>query len=327
MNKKLGLILGILITAGAAGTGYYLSTKDAAAPHFREASAKRGRIDVTVLATGTVLPENRLEIKPPIAGRIDNVLAHEGDPVKGGQVLAWMSSTERAALIDAARARGPEEVKKWEGLYRPTPVLAPINGTIILRNVEPGQTFTSNDAIFVMSDRLNVKAQVDETDIARIKLKQKALITLDAYPDQKIFGHVELIAFEAKTVSNVTTYTVSILPDRIPNFMRSGMTASVNFQIDSKDDALLIPSEAVKIEDGVSFVLETSPNPKEKPIRKTIETGLSTPKQTEVTSGLKEGETVLIAQNKPGERKAQPSSPFSPMGGANRSGGSGRGGH
>ena len=52
-----------------------------------------------------------------------------------GQILAWMSSTERAALMDAARSKGPEEVSRWEELYRPTPILAPIRGTVISRNI------------------------------------------------------------------------------------------------------------------------------------------------------------------------------------------------
>jgi macrolide-specific efflux system membrane fusion protein len=53
------------------------------------------------------LPQNRLEIKPPIAGRAEEVLVNEGELVKAGQIIAWMSSTDRAALLDAARAQGP----------------------------------------------------------------------------------------------------------------------------------------------------------------------------------------------------------------------------
>src|SRR3954470_5738623 len=87
---------------------------------YREVPVKRGDLQITVLATGTVQPENRLEIKPPIAGRIEQVLVQEGQNVKKGQLLAWMSSTERAAMLDAARSQGPAEVKKWEQLYRPT---------------------------------------------------------------------------------------------------------------------------------------------------------------------------------------------------------------
>ncbi|MEI6805360.1 MAG: biotin/lipoyl-binding protein [Myxococcaceae bacterium] len=102
---------------------------------YQEIKVERGDIVVTVLATGTVAPENRLDIKPPVAGRIEEVLVLEGQKVKKGQILAWMSSTERAALIDAARSIGPAEVKKWEENYKRTPIMAPINGMIIVRNV------------------------------------------------------------------------------------------------------------------------------------------------------------------------------------------------
>ena len=66
----------------------------------------RGGLQVSILATGAVSPENRLEIKPPIAGRVEQVLVEEGQMVKKGDILAWMSSTERAAVLDAARAQG-----------------------------------------------------------------------------------------------------------------------------------------------------------------------------------------------------------------------------
>src|SRR6185295_1884406 len=112
------------------------------------------------------------------------------------------------------------------------PVLAPIDGTIILRNVQQGQTFAGTDALFVMSDRLTVKAQVDETDIAQVALKQAAKITLDAYPQKEFPASVDKIAYDATTVNNVTTYIVDVLPENTPDFLRSGMTANVNFLID-----------------------------------------------------------------------------------------------
>ena len=68
-----------------------------------------------------------MEIKPPIAGRIEKLLVDEGDDVTSGQILGWMSSTDRAAILDAARAQGPEESKRWEDAYKPTPIVAPLS--------------------------------------------------------------------------------------------------------------------------------------------------------------------------------------------------------
>lgn len=306
---KMALIAGTVVIA--AIVFYNWKKGSAGATTYREIPVKRGTIDVTILATGTVAPENRLEIKPPIAGRVEQVLSDEGDEVKQGQVLGWMSSTERAALLDAARARGPAELKRWEEFYNPTPILAPIDGTIILKNVQQGQTFAGTDALFVMSDRLTVKAQVDETDIAQVSLKQNAKITLDAYPQKEFPAHVDKIAYDATTVNNVTTYIIDVLPDQPPEVLRSGMTANVNFLVDSKPDVLLIPSEAVKKKEGKTTVLLKQG--RGKPMEREVTTGLNDGKKTEVVSGLAEGDTVLVAQFKAGGA-GQNASPFSPMG-------------
>ncbi|MEE8638258.1 MAG: efflux RND transporter periplasmic adaptor subunit, partial [Candidatus Margulisiibacteriota bacterium] len=200
-----------------------------------------GSIKAEIPSTGIVEPRNRLEIKPPIAGRIDRVQVKEGQSVKKGQILAWMSSSDRAALLDAARAKGEAEVKRWEDVYKPTPIMAPLNGFIIQRAVEPGQTVSMNDPILVMADYLIVKAQVDETDIGNIRLGQPVNVELDAYPGKTIAGKVEHIAFESKIVSNVTIYEVDVLPGRVPAFFRAGMSTTVNFVLQEKNNILILP--------------------------------------------------------------------------------------
>lgn len=307
----------ILVIAGSAAGYVFLKHNEVQTISYADMPVKKGDLEVTILSTGVVQPENRLEIKAPIAGRVETVVIREGDEVRKGDVLAWMSSTERAAMLDAAQAKGPEELKRWESLYRPTAILAPINGTVIQKNVESGQTFTTQDAVFVMSDRLTVKAQVDETDIAQIKLKQVARIELDAYPGQKTPAHVDQIAFDAKTVNNVTTYIVDVLPAHTPAFMRSGMTANVTFSIASKSDVLTVPNDAIKLRGDESYVLLGSKDgPKDglPPAERAIKTGLSDGKRTEILSGLAEGDIVLVPQFKASTQKSKATNPFSPMG-------------
>ena len=308
LSKKI-LALIVLIIAGAGFGAKYYFQKNESDVQLRENKVERGNIEITILSTGTVQPENRLEIKAPIPGRVEKILIKEGDYVKKGKILAWMSSAERATLLDSAQASGEEEVKKWEEIYRPTPIIAPIDGTIVLKNIENGQTFTTTDAILVMSDRLTVKAQVDETDIASIKLKQAAEITLDAYPETKISAKVDQIAFEATTVSNVTTYIVDVLPKEIPSFMRSGMTANVKFFMESKNNVLTAPNDAVKIQDGKSTVIVLQDGDQ---VEREIETGITDGKKIEVVSGLNEGDTVFSAQIKPRDKSKSASSPFAP---------------
>lgn len=285
-------------------------------PVFRAAQVSRTDVRVAILATGLVQPQNRLEIKPPIAGRAETIAVREGQAVKKGQVLAWMSSTERAALLDAARAKGAEELAHWEDLYKPTPLVAPLNGVVIHRNVEPGQTVTSADPVIVMSDRLIVKAQVDETDIARVKLGQAARITLDAYPDQPIAAQVGHIAFEAKTVNNVTVYEVEVVPAKVPDAMRSGMTANVNFLVQEAKDALTVPAEAVREVKGEKRVFVPAGKKRE---ARAVETGLSDGKNVVILSGLAEGDAILVPTvTLPGKSGGQARNPFAPGGAQQR---------
>lgn len=263
---------------------------------YKQIRVTRGDLNVTVLTTGIVQPENRLQIKPPIAGRVEEVLVDEGQRVKKGQTLVLMSSVERAALLDAARARGSEEYARWQSFYRAAPILAPIDGTIILRSVEPGQSFTTQEAVLTMSDRLTVKAQVDETDIAQIKLQQPAQVILDAYPQQPIAAHVDKIAYDATTVNNVTTYIVDVLPEETPEFMRSGMTANVRFEIASKQNVLLLPTSAIRNAGDQPVVLVPANSRLGTPEEQAITTGLTNGKEVEILSGLNEGEVVLQVQ-------------------------------
>lgn len=312
-NSKKVLLTVVVVGIFAVAATYFAHNKKSDKTTYREIVVQRGSLEIKVLATGTVQPENRLEIKPPIAGRIEKVEVDEGDVVKKGKILAWMSSTERAALLDAARAKGEAELKKWEDIYPPAPILAPLDGTIVLRNIEQGQVFASSDVLLVMSDRLIVKAQVDETDIAAVKLKQGAEIVLDSYPDHKIAARVNKIAFDATTVNNVTTYIVEVLPQEVPDFMRSGMTANVTFLINSKNDALLIPSEALRSNNGASTVMLKDGNKK---FEREVTLGSSSGKQIEVLSGLSENDVVLIAELKLPEKGKGSSSPFAPARGS-----------
>jgi macrolide-specific efflux system membrane fusion protein len=311
MNKKATIILiGIVALGALAAALWWWKQAGSSSPAYREEGVTRGRIEVTVQSTGIVQPRNRLEVKPPLAGRAEEVLVQEGQTVKKGQVLLWMSSSERAALIDAARARGPEEVKRWEEFYRATPVVSPIDGTVISRKLEPGQSFTASDALLVIADRLLVEAQVDETDIGLIRLRLPARILLDAYPGESVPASVGALAYEAKTVSNVTTYTVDVVPARIPAQMRSGMTATVTFQIAAKDDVLRVPTHALRDDGGQKSVLVPGTNGT--PREQAVETGLSDGRQTEILSGLNEGDKVLTAQVKRDNKNTGSASPLSP---------------
>jgi macrolide-specific efflux system membrane fusion protein len=304
--------LWLLLFAAGAGVLLYIvwpSDKRGGAPTYTEIKPQRGEIRVTVTSTGIVQPEGRIEMKPPVPGRIERVLVREGQKVRRGQIIAWMSSTERAALLDAARAVSSEEYKRFQEYYKATPIVAPVSGTIILRNVEPGQTVAPADVLLVVADRLQVVAKVDETDIARIAVGTLTEIVLDAYPQQLIEGRVNAIAFEAKTVNNVTTYDVEVAPIAQPAFMRSGMTANVTFILREKKNVLTLPLAAIQFKNDSPFVLVK--NSKGKAEELFVALGDSDGSSTEITSGLDEAQTVLVPKMQIDTTK-QGSNPFLP---------------
>jgi len=296
--KKLKLffiVMVILIIAGVAITR--MKQRKSTDGAVKEITPAIGSITTFISCTGTVLPKNRLEMKPPVNGRIEKILVQEGDKVKTGQILAWMSSTERAALLDAARGKGEESLKYWEEIYKPIPLPAPIDGEVIVATTQPGQTVTTADAVVVLSDHLIVRAQVDETDIGKISADMKAMITLDAYPDAKINAAVEHIYYESKTVNNVTIYEVDLKPEEVLAFLRSGMNASVDFIQHGKTNALLIPQEAVQKEKDEDFVYLKQNNGQE-PLAVRVKLGISDDKNVEVLSGINEGDRIIVKTKK-----------------------------
>lgn len=297
-NKKL--IFAILVIT-VLGAFFYLKAKPPKSENgiiVKEIKPAIGAMQNIISTTGTVLPKNRLEIKPPVAGRVDEILVREGEKVKIGQTVAWMSSTERAALIDAARSQGEEVLAYWKEVYKPIALISPIEGDVIVATTQPGQTVTTNEAVIVLSDRLIARAQVDETDIGKIKKEQSAVINLDAYPDTKIKAKVEHIYHESKTVNNVTIYEVDLLPEDVPALFRSGMNAAVDFIESTSDNAVIVPFEAVISEKGKSYVfVKQNPNDKDGG-RRAVTLGIMGDKDVEITSGITADDAILIKTQK-----------------------------
>lgn len=309
--KKILIFAGIIIVISSAL--FIISKKNNRRAHGKVMHAQRGTIAIEFRQTGSISPRNRLEIKPSIAGRLDDILVSEGQSVKKGDTIAMMSSVERASLIDAARARGKEELKKWEDTYKPAPIIAPLDGFIIDRSREPGQSVSSGDTILVMADKLIIEANIDETDLRYVHLGQKVTIMLDAYPGKEFEGIVEHIAYESTVINNVTVYTVKIRPASTGIFFRAGMTSTIIITAEKKENALLLPYEAIIKRGDQSFVLLKSETGK--PRMQKIDTGINNGKQIEIISGITEEDTVITPEKftkGQGDRERQSSSPLVP---------------
>jgi macrolide-specific efflux system membrane fusion protein len=316
LKRCLGAGLGLAVLAGCGHGG------DETAG--RKVVVKRGNIEEVVQAAGEVNPMNKVSIIPPVTGRIDTIVEDEGATVKRGEVLAWMSSSDRAAILDNARSEGPEVYKKWENEYKSTPIVAPTDGLIIARNVVTGQTVATDTDMYDLSDRLVVFASVDETDLAKIHMGQLAQCTVEAYPDKVFITKVTLIGHQAVKVNNVVSYQINLDPKKVPGELRAGMTANVNFIVQQKKGVLWIPSYAVKgVSDGPATVKVLGADGKTAADRDIV-LGITDGIKVEVVSGLALGDTVLVQSlNLP---KSMSGGPMSFGGGGHGGGGGGGGG-
>jgi membrane fusion protein, macrolide-specific efflux system len=310
-NKKFLTVIFIIILLCAVFFYMRYYPKASKADNVKEIRPAKGDIVLTVVTTGLIQPQNRLEIKPSIGGRIEEILVVEGDFVKAGQILARMSSTERAALVDAARLESEAILDYWENVYMKSPIIAPIDGDVIARYVEPGQTVTTSDTILVLSDRLVVKAQFDETDIGRVSIGQDAVIVLDAYPDIRLEGVVDHIAYESELINNVTIYNVDIITKDMPSILRSGMSVTVELIEKIRKDALTIPLSAVHYDDKKAYALIKGKD--NKIVKKDLILGISNDNTAEVISGLSMDDIVISkAEPEITVRKQSGTNPFMP---------------
>ena len=294
--KKVAIIFTILLILGIIIT-YQLRDKKEKIEvvNYVPYTVSTADVKEVIDTTGEVSALNRVEIKPSVSGRVDRLLVNEGDSVRKGQVLAYLSSSDRVAILDAVRANPNENIKDWENTYKATPVISPMNGKIILRNVVEGQTISTGDILYALADELIVLASVDEADIGKIKNGQRAEITLDAYKDVTINGKVFQILEEGKNVSNVITYYVKIRPEKTPAFFKSLMTANIDIIVKEQKSAVVIPWDSFyEDEKGETFVL-VGDNMQQ--IKHKITTGIFDGDNVEVTSGLSNGDTILVKQS------------------------------
>jgi HlyD family secretion protein len=141
-----------------------------------------------------------------------------------------------------------------------TNVRAPINGTIIEKQVERGQVISSptNDVgggtvLLKMADLnlVQIRTLVDETDIGKIQPEQRATVTVDAYPNRPFSGTVLKIEPQALTEQNVTMFPVLVRIDNKEGLLRPGMNAEVEIHVGRRDDVLAVPNAALRTQRDV----------------------------------------------------------------------------
>ncbi len=133
-------------------------------------------------------------------------------------------------------------------------IYSPINGKVINKNVEEGQTVASSfssPTLFEIAENLSnmqILASVDESDIGQIKVGQEAKFSVEAYPSKEFTGKVVQIRLNSQVVSNVVNYTVVINAENKSKLLLPGMTATIDFYVEQKNNVLLIPNAALRFQ-------------------------------------------------------------------------------
>jgi RND family efflux transporter MFP subunit len=260
--------------------------------------------DVNVAATNLRSARQRLQDLKDKAAASADILAQE-------------------AVVARAQADYNKAVENWNSLT----LTAPFNGTVIDISVNAGdQVGSSGTTVGSQSATVNssstskqssglitvadlsqyyLEAAVDQADISKVAVGQKAKITLDALPDKDFSGQVTALDPIPTTNQNVVTYTVKVSLEKQDSAMRLGMTADIEIDLGQKENVLIIPNGAVHTNQEQKVVTKlVDGQPTEVP----IETGAEDEQFTEVTSGLEVGDKIVLTSFTPSSGSAGASS-------------------
>lgn len=225
---------------------------------------------------------------------------------------AQVSASE--ADVEQARAA----LNQAEVNLRYTTILSPIDGVVISRSVDVGQTVAASlqaPTLFTIAQdltKMQVDTSVAEGDVGKIRSGMKVSFVVDAYPTERFEGTVRQVRDAPTTVQNVVTYDGVIDVDNSRRLLKPGMTANVTFVYAEKDSVLRIPNSALRFKPDTALLEQMGPRskgppanlkPRERfvwilkngqPERETIGIGISDGTVTEVTSGdVREGDRAV----------------------------------
>ena len=210
-----------------------------------------------------------------------------------------------------------------------TAIRAPVDGIVVKRSVEPGQTVAASlqaPELFVIAKNLSdmqVETSIDEADVGRVRAGQKANFTVDAFPGRAFEGKVMQVRKAAQVVSNVVTYTVVVSAANPDFILLPGMTANVKLITAQKEKVLKVPNAALRFKPAVGveekatnkgarergsrvWMMDENNQPKALVLRP----GLSDGNMTEVLEGdLAEGAEVIVGYVTPSSKSAAPTGP------------------
>ncbi len=260
--------------------------------------------------------------------------------VSQDQVDSQKSASDQAAaqvvLDEASIQQQRANLRNAELNLDYTNIVSPVDGTVVSRNVDVGQTvaasFQTPTLFLVAKDltKMQVDSNVSESDIGGVRLGQKATFKVDAFPDRDFEGRVAQVRQAPITVQNVVTYDVVVNVDNPELLLKPGMTANVTIVTSRAESVVRIPIDALRFiphghnESPDAATASDVPGtqttvwvPRGRRIRPvSITTGLSDGTWVEQSQGpLKEGDLVVTAESHPSEKSSSGGghSPFSGM--------------
>lgn len=249
--------------------------------------------------------------------------------------LSYQTSDATVAQQRDAVTSAKEEVKRAQTNLGYATITSPIDGVVISKSVEEGQTVAasySTPELFTIAKDLKdmrVVADVDEADIGGVKEGQRVTFTVDAYPEDTFQGYVTQVRQEATTTNNVVTYEVVISAPNDDLKLKPGLTASVNIYTEETRGVLSVPTKALRYTPEKETVggrkIQDVDNAKSKVwtiegntlVAHAVTIGSTDGIHTQVLSGIKKGQKVITGvsvetENEELKASDRASSPFAP---------------
>lgn len=284
--------------------------------------------DLRGLTQNTLQYRNTSTITAVEAGIVTGIYVQQNDEVERGQKILEVSSDlvlsdvttkqlkQQQALIDAETAKTD---------YNNLTIMAPFDGVLVKLGKNQGNDSNSNsnstsssstsstDQALILGeevkagdviakvanyDQMEVTVQIDEIDITRVALGQKANITADALPNRQYQGEVVAAGSEGVSQNGVASFDVTLRIDK-PEGLKAGMTVNADILVAEKTNVLLIPIEALQDRQGKKFVIPAGADNEQtassgKNSLREVQVGLNNETNVEITGGLKEGDQVLV---------------------------------
>ena len=216
-----------------------------------------------------------------------------------------------------------QSVRKAETNLGYATITAPIDGIVISKSVEEGQTvaasFNTPELFTIAQDLTNMRviANIDEADIGEVKEGERVMFTVDAFPDDTFNGTVTQVRLEATTESNVVTYEVVISAPNADLKLKPGLTANVTIYTNEKTNVISIPTKALKFTPNEKMLTDDQVIKDCQGEHKVwtldgntfqahpVQIGITNGFMTEITSGLKSGQKVITEFKLNGEEEGE----------------------